>query len=194
MSESSIKNGIESLSKFFVCYYNKRKYIFSLIFFLRFQLKEIRQQLSRFLEDEEYFQEDLGCSLDLEGIKNTFYKNFKENDKRKDIFDYYLKDLEQIFGEFKNYEKLRRNIHQQKLIRKKCMGNYAIRTKNFNSFEMKNEQDINKVKESMLKSIEDEKNNKIKECNEKYKIIMDKLDSIKDKNEFYEFLKSLKLK
>ena len=122
------------------------------------------------------------------------FSAFQENKKRKNKFDNSLGLIYQLNNEVENYEKIRRKILQEKEMKTRFENNYAKIKANFESIEIKNLDDINNFKESQIKSIEEGKENRIKECNEKYKNIMDKLDLIKNRDEFYDFLKTFDLK
>ena len=134
--------------------------------------------------------------LEFKNIKKLFrgFSAFQENKKRKNKFDHSLGLIYQLTNEVENYEKIRRKILQEKKMKTRFENNYAKIKVNFESIEIKNLDDINNFKESQIKSIEEGKEKRIKECNEKYKNIMDKLDLIKNRDEFYDFLKSLDLK
>ena len=147
------------------------------------------------------------CSLDFEDIKtslNGFAKILKEISKIN--FGNTLEQIQQLFKGMENYEKLRFEIFQEyearkrKIIQeyemrkmKKSEDNCSNRKINFDSLNINNDDESNKFKESQFKLIEEEKEKRIAECNEKYKNIMDKLDLIKDRDEFFEFLKNLKV-
>ena len=147
------------------------------------------------------------CSLDFEDIKtslNGFAKILKEISKIN--FGNTLEQIQQLFKGMENYEKLRFEIFQEyearkrKIIQeyemrkmKKSEDNCSNRKINFDSLNINNDDESNKFKESQFKLIEEEKEKRITECNEKYKNIMDKLDLIKDRDEFFEFLKNLKV-
>ena len=163
-------------------------------------------------EEEDY-------SLDFEDIKtslNGFAKILKEISKIN--FGNTLEQIQQLFKGMENYEKLRFEIFQEyearkrkiiqeyemrkrrKIIQeyemrkmKKSEDNCSNRKINFDSLNINNDDESNKFKESQFKLIEEEKEKRITECNEKYKNIMDKLDLIKDRDEFFEFLKNLKV-
>ena len=163
-------------------------------------------------EEEDY-------SLDFEDIKtslNGFAKILKEISKIN--FGNTLEQIQQLFKGMENYEKLRFEIFQEyearkrkiiqeyemrkrrKIIQeyemrmmKKSEDNCSNRKINFDSLNINNDDESNKFKESQFKLIEEEKEKRIAECNEKYKNIMDKLDLIKDRDEFFEFLKNLKV-
>ena len=129
-----------------------------------------------------------------------------------------LEQIQQLFKGMENYEKLRFEIFQEyetrkrKIIqqyemrkRKKIIQEYEMRMMkksenncsnrkiNFDSLNINNDDESNNFKELQFKLIEEEKEKRKAECNEKYKNIMDKLDLIKDRDEFFEFLKNLKL-
>ena len=122
------------------------------------------------------------------------FSAFQENKKRKNKFDNSLGLIYQLTNEVENYEKIRRKILQEKKMKTRFENNYAKIKVNFESIEIKNLDDINNFKESQIKFIEEGKEKRIKECNEKYKNIMDKLDLIKNRDEFYDFLKTFDLK
>ena len=134
--------------------------------------------------------------MEFKNIKKLFrgFSSFQENKKRQNKFDNSLGLIYQLNNEVENYEKIRRKILQEKEIKKRYENNYDKIKVNFESIEIKNLDDINNFKESQIKSIEEEKEKRIKECNEKYKNIMDKLDLIKNRDEFYDFLKTFDLK
>ena len=164
-------------------------------------------------EEEKYY------SLDFEDIKtslNGFTNILKEISKIN--FGNTLEQIQQLFKGMENYEKLRFEIFQEyetrkrKIIqqyemrkRKKIIQEYEMRMMkksenncsnrkiNFDSLNINNDDESNNFKELQFKLIEEEKEKRIAECNEKYKNIMDKLDLIKDRDEFFEFLKNLKL-
>ena len=134
--------------------------------------------------------------LEFKNIKKLFrgFSSFQENKKRQNKFDNSLGLIYQLNNEVENYEKIRRKILQEKEMKKRFENNYAKIKANFESIEIKNFDDINNFKESQIKFIEEGKEKRIKECNEKYKNIMDKLDLIKNRDEFYDFLKTFDLK
>ena len=163
-------------------------------------------------EEEDY-------SLDFEDIKtslNGFAKILKEISKIN--FGNTLEQIQQLFKGMENYEKLRFEIFQEyearkrkiiqeyemrkrrKIIQeyemrkmKKSEDNCSNRKINFDSLNMNNDDESNNFKELQFKLIEEEKEKRIAECNEKYQNIMEKLDLIQDRDEFFEFLKNLKV-
>lgn len=58
-------------------------------------------------------------------------------------------------------------------MKKRFENNYSKIKVNFESIEINNFDDINNFKESQIESFEEEKEKRIKECNEEYKHIMD---------------------
>jgi hypothetical protein len=183
----------EELFKFFDNYYDLRKYLVYLKFFenLKFKVFSVKYRKFEFLEVPK--KEQL---FDLKKKKNIlieFENFFKEKNKIKEKIELCLKEIDELLSEIEIHEEYKRKMYQEYLIKKKCRENYDIRKKKFYSFEMKNSDDPDNFRESQLKLIEEEKEKKIKESNEKYKNIMDKLDLIKNREEFYEFLKTLKL-
>lgn len=108
-------------------------------------------------------------------------------------FSDFLEKINQLIEEINIYNKILKDRLQEYERRKKFENNLNILEKKFKSFNINNFDDIHREKESQFKIIEQEKEKKIRETNVKYKNIMEKLDSIQDKNEFYEFLKNLKL-
>ena len=213
MSESDNKKYYESFSKFIIYYFQEKeflkKYLCCLKLFLKlrtyrkddfFPLDSKNARILRGEEEEDY-------SLDFEDIKtslNGFAKILKEISKIN--FGNTLEQIQQLFKGMENYEKLRFEIFQEyearkrKIIQeyemrkmKKSEDNCSNRKINFDSLNINNDDESNKFKESQFKLIEEEKEKIITECNEKYKNIMDKLDLIKDRDEFFEFLKNLKV-
>lgn len=166
-----------------------------------------------FKEEEKYY------SLDFEDIKtslNGFANILKEISKIN--FGNTFEQIQQLFKGMENYEKLRFEIFQEyetrkrkiiqeyeiwkrrkiiqeyeKRMMKKSENNCSNRKINFDSLNMNNDDESNNFKELQFKLIEEEKEKRIAECNEKYQNIMEKLDLIQDRDEFFEFLKNLKL-
>lgn len=110
--------------------------------------------------------------------------------KLEDFLKQIKKFIKKIIGTFNTKMRIKK---QEDNIREKIEKIHINTKKDFNLINNNNIDDINKFKELQFKLIEEEKEKRIKECNEKYKNIMEKLDLIKDKTDFYKFLESLKL-
>ena len=110
--------------------------------------------------------------------------------KLEDFLKQIKKFIKKIIGTFNTKMRIKK---QEDNIREKIEKIHINTKKDFNLINNNNIDDINKFKELQFKLIEEDKEKRIKECNEKYKNIMEKLDLIKDKTDFYKFLESLKL-
>lgn len=110
--------------------------------------------------------------------------------KLEDFLKQIKKFIKKIIDTFNTKMRIKK---QEDNIREKIEKIHINTKKDFNLINNNNIDDINKFKELQFKLIEEEKEKRIKECNEKYKNIMEKLDLIKDKTDFYKFLESLKL-
>ena len=183
MSEAGNNKHYLSLSKFLINFYEEKKYYYYLRFFLRMQIKK---RVDYYSLDSDLFYAKTSL---IEFA--TFMKQITNNKINK--FDYFLEQIHQLIEEIDIYNKVVRIRLYEYKMRKKNEEKYNSRNNIYGPFKFDNIDDIDKIKELQFKSIEEEKEKKIKECNEKYKNIMDKLDLIKDKNDFYELLKTLKL-
>ena len=110
--------------------------------------------------------------------------------KLEDFLKQIKKFIKKIIDTFNTKMRIKK---QEDNIKEKIEKIHINTKKDFNLINNNNIDDINKFKELQFKLIEEEKEKRIKECNEKYKNIMEKLDLIKDKTDFYKFLESLKL-
>ena len=110
--------------------------------------------------------------------------------KLEDFLKQIKKFIKKIIDTFNTKMRIKK---QEDNIKEKIEKIHINTKKDFNLINNNNIDDINKFKELQFKLIEEDKEKRIKECNEKYKNIMEKLDLIKDKTDFYKFLESLKL-
>lgn len=195
-----------SLAKFIAYYYEGKKYYYYIKLVLKMKSKNTSSIFpSSFCQDSFNILDNgnkspprmkykiMWDSFDVINIDNLIRiaQSMKAINNKK--FSDFLEKINQLIEEINIYNKILKDRLQEYERRKKFENNLNILEKKFKSFNINNFDDIHREKESQFKIIEQEKEKKIRETNEKYKNIMEKLDSIQDKNEFYEFLKNLKL-